>query len=68
MCHARGVRRSSWLNIGCIIVLSVSVVLFFNNQPWWGLLGVFAGAVLGILAGQAMTHEPPRRSRFDEDE
>lgn len=61
-------RRSSWLNIGCIIALSAAVLLFFNHQTWMGLLLVALGAVLGIMAGQAMTTEPPRRSRFDNDE
>lgn len=57
-------RRSSWLNIGCIIALSAAVLLFFNNLMWLGLLLVAAGAALGIMAGQAMTTEPPRGSRI----
>ena len=60
MCHSAGVRRSSVLNIGCILLLSASVLFFFNGRTWWGLLCVAFGAVLGVLAGQAMTTEPRR--------
>jgi uncharacterized membrane protein YccC len=58
MCHSAGVRRSSALNIGCILLLSASVLLFFNGRTWLGLLCVALGAVLGVMAGQAMTTEP----------
>ncbi|MBK9102072.1 MAG: hypothetical protein IPM90_11315 [Austwickia sp.] len=51
-------RRSSTLNIGCILLLSASVLLFFNGRTWLGLLCVALGAVLGVMAGQAMTTEP----------
>lgn len=62
-------RRSSWLNIGCIILLSAAVLLYFNDLLWLSLACVSLGAVLGVAAGRAMTTEPPKKpSRFDEDE
>lgn len=60
-------RRSSWLNLGCILFLSAAVLLFFDQRTVLGLLCVALGAVLGIMAGRAKTTEPPRRPRLDED-
>ncbi len=58
-------RRSNWLNIGCIVFLSASILLFFNHRTWMGLLCLGLAAILGVMAGQAKTTEPPRRSRRD---
>ncbi len=46
-------RRSSWLNIGCIILLSAAVLLYFNDLLWLSLACVSLGAVLGVAAGRA---------------
>lgn len=56
------------LNIACIILLSAAILLFFNARTWWGLLILGLAGVAGVAAGNAMTKEPPRTSRSDEDE
>ena len=63
-------KRSAKLNVMAVIALTVTVVLFYLNEPVWALVTGVAGAGFAISAGRAMTTEPrePTRRRDERED